>query len=462
MNNDTLMAISPIDGRYHRKVAALTEIVSEYGLMKYRLTIEARWLLHLVHHTPTIKLTHIEQTSILNDIVDQFSINDAEKIKTIEQTTRHDVKAVEYFLRDTLSQYHTLAPLLPFIHFACTSEDINNLAYGLMFTDARTVALSELNTLQMQLDTMAQSHCDASMLSRTHGQAASPTTMGKEIRNTYHRLSHQLQHLSSLPIFGKFNGAVGNYNAHAAAFPTIDWPQVCQHFVESLGLSFNHHTTQIEPHDNLAECLHTLTRINTILIDFARDIWHYISLNYFTQHKAPGQVGSSTMPHKINPIDFENAEGNLGIANALATHLATKLPISRLQRDLSDSTVLRNLGVIFAHSVLAYQSLQAGLNKLSLNQAALQQDLAAHWEVIAEPIQTVLRAHGFHDAYEQLKSFSQGKAIDQQQIQEFIAGLSIPDSEKQRLAALTPDNYTGLAASLAQQDTYDDSHDATR
>ena len=451
MNISPLFSISPLDGRYHNKVNTLREIVSEYGLIRYRYQIEIEWLITLikaqvvpVDSTNTI----IEKLNLLNK---HFNQDTAHTIKEIEKTTNHDVKAVEYALQQQLSEDSQLKPLLPFIHFACTSEDINNLAYGLMLKDCKNLLLDNLIPILQFLKTKAHQYANLSMLSRTHGQAASPTTLGKEWANVLARLQRQHQQIQQISILGKCNGAVGNYNAHMVSHPNIHWPTVVKQFIETLGLEFNPYTTQIEPHDSLAECLHCLSRINTILIDFCRDNWHYISLSYFTLKKVDSEVGSSTMPHKINPIDFENAEGNFGIANALASHLANKLPISRLQRDLTDSTVLRNLGSVFGYSVLGCHSLLKGLNKLQANEHIIATDLNQHWEVLAEPIQTVLRAHGVTDAYEQLKVLTRGAQISEEKITDFIQSLNLPKSAQSTLMALTPQNYIGLAASLARE-----------
>lgn len=451
MNLSPLFSISPLDGRYHNKVNTLREIASEYGLIRYRYQIEIQWLITLIE-AQVIPVdsagTIIEKLHHLNN---HFNQDNANTIKTIEATTNHDVKAVEYALQQQLSDDSQLKPLLPFIHFACTSEDINNLAYGLMLKDCQNVIHNSLSPILTFLKNQAHQHADLSMLSRTHGQAASPTTLGKEWANVLARLQRQHQQMKKISILGKCNGAVGNYNAHIVSHPNINWPAIVKQFIETLGLEFNPYTTQIEPHDSLAECMHCLSRINTILIDFCRDSWHYISLNYFTLKKVDSEVGSSTMPHKINPIDFENAEGNFGIANALATHLANKLPISRLQRDLSDSTVLRNLGSVFGYSILGFHSLLKGLNKLQANDSIITADLNQHWEVLAEPIQTVLRAHGVADAYEQLKALTRGAQINAELIADFIQSLNLPKPAQSTLMSLTPQNYTGLAATLAKE-----------
>lgn len=454
MQNLSLTALSPLDGRYRNKLADLPEIASEYGLMRYRLMIEIHWLLTLANLPDFTHLPRIDKPSqqFLQSILNDFNLAAAEQIKSIERVTNHDVKAIEYFLQEKLAGHPQLKAYIPFIHFGCTSEDINNLAYGLMLADIRQRVLSPaMHGIIQQLSSLAKQHADLPMLARTHGQPASPTTLGKELANVIVRLNRQLQTWETLPILGKFNGAVGNFNAHTAAAPAVDWIAVTTAFISSLGLTPNLFTTQIEPHDFLAELLQTLQRFNTILIDLNRDIWGYISLGYFGQKKSEHEVGSSTMPHKINPIDFENSEGNLGIANALAGHLAEKLPVSRWQRDLTDSTVLRNLGTVAGYSLIAYQAILKGLQKLTVNSAQIQQDLNHHWEILAEPIQTVLRRHGMADAYERLKSLTRGRNIDQKMLYHFIEELPLPDKIKQELQALTPAQYIGYAAKLANQ-----------
>jgi len=449
----TLLALSPLDGRYADKVAALRPIFSEYGLIKARVEVEIEWLLALaaMPEISELKPFSAEAISRLRALVTNFSTDDAAQVKAFEQTTNHDVKAVEYFIRQACQTDVELAPAVEFIHFACTSEDINNLAYGLMLSQARSNTLMALDSLIHSLKNMVQHYASQPMLSRTHGQTASPTTLGKEIANVQARLQRQRHQLSQVELSGKINGAVGNYNAHVIAYPNIDWPHFCQQFVESLGLAFNPYTTQIEPHDGIAEISHALVRINTILIDLCRDIWGYISLGYFTQKLKAGEVGSSTMPHKVNPIDFENAEGNFGIANALFEHFAAKLPISRWQRDLSDSTVLRSLGTAFGHTLVALQSLAKGLNKLIINPHRLEEDLDHAWEVLAEAVQTVMRRQRLPDPYQQLKQFTRGKAMDAHTLRGFIESLPLPEEDKQRLLALTPATYTGLATCLAQK-----------
>ena len=449
-----LYALSPIDGRYSEKTQILSSYASEAALMKYRLTIEIEWLIFLSEQTEIIEIiTFTDQQKLrLRFIASQFSTEDALEIKSLEKTTQHDVKAIEYFLKNKLRADHEFTPYLEFIHFACTSEDINNIAYALMLKDMRKHVLTpNIDLLLKILKEFAHQTADLAMLARTHGQPATPTTLGKEFANVIARLQRQHTLLNDVKITAKMNGATGNFNAHHCAYPTLDWLSASQKFIERLDLSYNAYTTQIEPHDYIAEYSHALIRINTILIDFSRDIWGYISLDYFKQTKKPGEVGSSTMPHKINPIDFENAEGNLGLANALFNFFAEKLPISRWQRDLSDSTVLRNLGVAVAHSLLAYGSLQAGLKKLTVNSDKISQELSQHWEVLTEAIQTVLRKHGVQNPYEQLKEFSQGKVITQHDVNHLIEKLELPYAVKQQLIQLTPSTYTGLAEILAKK-----------
>ena len=453
MPASTLSALSPLDGRYAAKVAALRPLLSEFGLMHRRVRVEVEWLIALsdagLDSFPPLSTG---TRSALRERVDAFSEADAEAIKAIERTTNHDVKAVEYWLRDCLARYPELAGTESFIHFACTSEDINNTSHALMLKAARAdVLLPALDGLVLRLAAMAHAHADVAMLSRTHGQTASPTTVGKEIANVVARLGAARTKVAEVALLAKMNGAVGNYNAHLEACPQVDWPALAREVVETrLGLHFNPYTTQIEPHDAIAELFDALVRTHTILIDLARDIWGYVSLGYFKQRAVAGEIGSSTMPHKVNPIDFENAEGNLGLANALLTHMSQKLPISRFQRDLTDSTVLRNMGVALGHAVLAYDSLARGLDKLEVNRAALDADLDAAWEVLAEPIQTVMRRHRLPDAYEQLKALTRGRAITREAIRSFVESLDIPADDKARLLALTPATYTGLAARLAR------------
>lgn len=449
-----LTALSPLDGRYGQKTEQLRTIVSEYGLIYYRLCVEIDWLvaLSLQPEIQAVPKLSTDEKKILEGIKSAFDEHEAARVKAIEKETNHDVKAIEYYLREQLSHHATLSTLIPFIHFGCTSEDINNLAYALMIkTSCHEVILPTLSKLSHQIDAMACAYANTPMLSRTHGQPATPTTLGKELKNFVFRLNRQQKQFAQVDILGKWNGAVGNYNAQYVAYPNINWPVFAKQFVESLGLTFNPYTTQIEPHDFLAEIFDTFTRFNHILIDFSRDIWSYISLNYFKQKTIANEVGSSTMPHKVNPIDFENAEGNLGIANALATHLSHKLPISRFQRDLTDSTVLRNIGTVFGYALVAYQSLSKGINKLSANDAAIIQDLDQHWEILAEPIQTVMRCYGIADAYEQLKKLTRGEKITAATIKDYIEQLDIPQEAKSVLIKLTPTNYLGHAVALAEE-----------
>ncbi len=448
-----LRALSPADGRYADKVDGLRDIFSEYGLIRYRVLVEVRWLQCLADESsvPELEPLSTVMKDVLNNIVDDFSLDDAERVKAIEATTNHDVKAVEYFIREKLGNGPETGPLKDFLHFACTSEDINNLAYALMLREARSAALlPQMREVRNKLRTLATEHADLPMLSRTHGQTASPTTLGKEIANVVARLQRAQQQFQAVEIRGKFNGAVGNFNAHAIAYPDADWPGISARFVESLGVNQNAHTTQIEPHDWTAEYAHSLVRYNTILIDLCRDIWAYISLGYFTQKVARDEVGSSTMPHKVNPIDFENAEGNLGLSNALFGHFAQKLPVSRWQRDLTDSTVQRNLGVAAAYLVIALQSLQKGLGKLQVNSAAIAADVDNAWEVLAEAVQTVMRRYGIPEPYEKLKALTRGQPVTKELLTDFIGTLEIPADEKQRLLDLTPQAYTGLATQLAK------------
>ena len=448
MELNELTAISPVDGRYGSKTAAFRDLFSEYGLIKHRVLVEVRWFQALADHSAISEVPELDNDAlnILNSIVDDFSLSDADRIKTIERTTNHDVKAVEYFLKEKIQGNATLEASSEFLHFACTSEDINNLSHGLMLKAGRDdILLPAMDEIIENLSAQAQEFASQPMLSRTHGQTASPTTVGKELANVVYRLRIQRDHVANTQIYGKANGAVGNYNAHYSAYPEIDWPDFSQKFIESIGLNINPFTIQIEPHDYMAEMFDAISRFNTILIDLSRDIWSYISNAYFKQKTVAGEIGSSTMPHKVNPIDFENAEGNLGIANALFNHLSLKLPISRWQRDLTDSTVLRNLGVGFAHSLIAYQSLLKGLNKLEVNADVIEADLNASWEVLAEPIQTVMRRYGIENPYEKLKELTRGKAITQQAFQDFILTLDIPDDARENLLKLTPLNYIGNA-----------------
>ncbi len=452
MELSSLSAISPIDGRYASKTLVLRPIFSEFGLIKKRVFVEIRWLQFLSALPDIVELQQLRDfNNFLLNLVDNFSVEDAQRVKDIERTTNHDVKAVEYFIREKIADYPELGAMSEFIHFACTSEDINNLAYALMLREARSeVILPKMEAVLTALTKLAEQYADIPMLSRTHGQPASPTTVGKEIANVAFRLHRQREQVAQIPLMGKFNGAVGNYNAHLAAYPNLNWADIAQQFVTQLGLAWNPYTTQIEPHDYMAELFDALARFNTVLIDFCRDTWSYISLGYFKQKTVAGEVGSSTMPHKVNPIDFENAEGNLGIANALFSHLATKLPISRWQRDLTDSTVLRNLGVSMAHSLIAYESCLKGIGKLEVNRSLIEADLNQAWEVLAEPIQTVMRRYGVAHAYESLKELTRGHGIDKASLQTFIAQLPIPEDEKTRLLKLMPATYTGNAVAQAQ------------
>lgn len=453
MDLSSLTAVSPIDGRYGAKTAALREVFSEYGLIKRRVLVEVRWLQCLAAHPGIAEVPALSPSAnqALEAILADFAEVDARRIKDIESTTNHDVKAVEYFLKERFAGNAELEAIAEFVHFACTSEDINNLSHALMLRDGiHGVLLPEMQGIIAALVRLAQDTATAAMLSRTHGQTASPTTMGKEIANVVARLAKQQQSVADVAYLGKINGAVGNYNAHLSAYPDIDWQETAEAFVTSLGLSWNPYTTQIEPHDYMAELFDAIARFNTILIDFDRDIWSYISLGYFKQRTIAGEVGSSTMPHKVNPIDFENSEGNLGLANALLQHLAAKLPISRWQRDLTDSTVLRNMGVGAGYSLIAYQASMKGIGKLQLNEQRLAEDLDNSWEVLAEPIQTVMRRYGIEKPYEKLKQLTRGQDMDKTVIQEFVMQLDIPDTAKQELLALTPASYIGNAISQAR------------
>ncbi len=452
MTFDNLTSISPIDGRYSDKTSPLKAIFSEFGLIKYRLLVEVRWLEAMSNnqHISEVPKFSPQSNAALLAIADNFSLEDAKSIKEIERTTNHDVKAVEYFLKEKVSSIPELQKVSEFIHFACTSEDINNLSHALMLENGRLVLLEEMNVTLSLITKLAKDNAEVAMLSRTHGQTASPTTLGKEMANFSYRLSRQIDQLSAVQIMGKFNGAVGNFNAHISAYPEIDWQNVSKDFIEKLGINFAPYSSQIESHDYIAEYFHALNRFNTILIDFCRDIWGYISLGYFTQKTIEGEIGSSTMPHKVNPIDFENAEGNLGLAIAVGDHFATKLPISRWQRDLTDSTVLRNLGVSCAHSLISYASICKGIGKLEINESKLTEDLDKAWEVLAEPIQTVMRRYGVENPYEKLKDLTRGKQIDSKIIDDFINTLEIPAEAKEELRKLTPMNYIGNAINLAR------------
>jgi adenylosuccinate lyase len=449
----SLTNLSPVDGRYAGKVEALRPILSEYGLIRYRVLVEIRWLQALSREPAIAEVPPLGNVASqhLEAIIAEFSESDAERVKAIERTTNHDVKAVEYFLKERIAGVSELVRVSEFIHFACTSEDINNLAYALMLREARAaVLLPQMDGLIAIITGMAHTFAGQPMLSRTHGQPATPTTVGKEFANVAVRLRRQRERLAAVELLGKINGAVGNYNAHSVAYPEVDWPRFARDFVASLGLEFNPYTIQIEPHDYIAEFFHALSRFNTALLDFDRDVWGYISLGFFRQKTVAGEVGSSTMPHKVNPIDFENSEGNLGIANALMAHLAEKLPISRWQRDLTDSTVLRNIGVGIAHTVIALDATRKGLSKLQLNPEVLEADLDANWEVLAEPIQTVMRRHGIANPYEKLKELTRGQRVTPDELRAFVSALDIPDDAKRRLLELTPRTYTGQAETLAR------------
>jgi adenylosuccinate lyase len=452
MKVSPLRALSPTDGRYAGKVNGLRDIFSEYGLIRYRVLVEVRWLQCLADDKGIPELAPLSPVmkDVLNHIVDDFSLDDAERVKAIEATTNHDVKAVEYFIRERLGDGPETPALKDFLHFACTSEDINNLAYALMLRAARSeVLVPMMRDLRARLRAMAHDYAGQPMLSRTHGQTASPTTLGKELANVVARLDRTQQQFRDVEIRGKFNGAVGNFNAHAIAYPDVDWPAMSRRFVESLGLDPNPYTTQIEPHDWMAEYAQALMRFNTILLDFCRDTWGYISLGYFRQKVASNEVGSSTMPHKVNPIDFENAEGNLGLANAMLDHFAQKLPVSRWQRDLTDSTVQRNFGVAAGYVVIALQSLLKGLGKLEVDAERLLADVDGAWEVLAEAVQTVMRRYGVPEPYEQLKALTRGRPVTRELLREFVTSLDIPETEKQRLLELAPAAYVGLAERLA-------------
>lgn len=447
-----LMALSPLDGRYAARTAALRLLFSEFGLIRRRVEVEIHWLLALSAHPQITEVPPFTAATraTLHDIITRFSETDAQRIKEIEATINHDVKAVEYFLKERTRGNAEIARCSEFIHFGCTSEDISNLAYGLILKEARAqVVLPRMDRLIAALKDLATRFADQAMLARTHGQPASPTTLGKEMANFAYRLGRARRRCARVELLGKINGAVGNYNAHLAAYPEVNWTAVAKGFVEKLGLAWNPYTTQIEPHDYVAELLDALAAFNTVLIDFSRDVWGYIALGYFRQRAVGGEVGSSTMPHKVNPVDFENAEGNLGLANALCTHLSAKLPISRWQRDLTDSTVLRNLGVAFGHALLAYDSCLKGIGRIEADVERMQRDLEDNWEVLAEAVQTVMRRHGVPEPYEKLKQLTRGRVVDRAALHTFIRGLDIPDEAKQELLALTPAGYTGNAAAQA-------------
>lgn len=454
MNNSTLNAISPIDGRYADKAAELRPLFSERGLIRQRVRVEALWLKALAAEPGIVELRGLpaEALTVLDALAAELTDAEAAEVKRIERETNHDVKAIEYFVKSRLDAVPAWRSRREFVHFACTSEDINNLSYALMLREARDlVLLPRLDTLLGRLRTLAHANADVPMMSRTHGQPATPTTLGKEIANFIYRLSQQRTRFAAVTIAGKINGAVGNFNAHRVAYPQVEWLRLGQRFVESLGLTWNPYTTQIEPHDWMAEYFDALARLDTVFIDLCRDMWGYISLGYFRQRALAGEVGSSTMPHKVNPIDFENAEGNLGLANALLRFLADKLPVSRWQRDLTDSTVLRNVGVAVSHALIAWRSIERGLERVDVDPARLAEDLDANWELLAEPIQTVMRRFGVENAYEQLKSLTRGQRIDAESLRRFVAGLAIPEEAKQALLELAPQGYLGYARELARK-----------
>ncbi|QGX38250.1 adenylosuccinate lyase [Permianibacter aggregans] len=453
MELSALTAISPVDGRYASKTSALRPIFSEYGLIRYRVIVEIRWLQALAQEAgiPEVPAFSAQANSLLDELARTFSLEDAQRVKDIEKTTNHDVKAVEYLLKEMVAGNAEIAKISEFIHFACTSEDINNLSYALMLHDAREeVLLPIMDRLIGAIRDLAVRYADIPLMSRTHGQPASPTTLGKEMANVVARLRRQREQFANVAILGKINGAVGNYNAHLSAYPDVDWQAFAKNFIEKLGLQQNPFTTQIEPHDWNAEYFHSLIRFNTILLDFDRDVWGYIALGHFKQKTVAGEIGSSTMPHKVNPIDFENSEGNLGIANAILDHLAMKLPVSRWQRDLTDSTVLRTIGTGVAHALIAYESSLKGIGKLEVNEKSLADELNDNWEVLAEPIQTVMRRYGVEKPYEKLKELTRGKKIDAAAMQAFVDGLDIPDEAKARLKAMTPASYIGNADTQAK------------
>ncbi|EIC85381.1 adenylosuccinate lyase [Serratia sp. M24T3] len=454
MELSSLTAVSPVDGRYGDKVSALRSIFSEFGLLKFRVQVEVRWLQKLATcaEIKEVPAFDADANAFLDQLVANFDEKDAQRIKDIEKTTNHDVKAVEYFLKEKVADIPALHAVSEFIHFACTSEDINNLSHALMLQTARQdVVLPYWLKIVDSLKALAHQYRDIPLLSRTHGQPATPSTIGKELANVAYRMDRQVKQLQQVEILGKINGAVGNYNAHIVAYPEVDWHQFSEEFVTSLGITWNPYTTQIEPHDYIAELFDCVARFNTILIDFDRDIWGYIALNHFKQKTIAGEIGSSTMPHKVNPIDFENSEGNLGLANAVLGHLASKLPVSRWQRDLTDSTVLRNLGVGLGYALIAYQATMKGISKLEVNEANLVGELDRNWEVLAEPIQTVMRRYGIEKPYEKLKELTRGKRVDAQGMQVFIDSLELPEEEKVRLKAMTPANYIGRATTMVDE-----------
>jgi len=451
MELNALTAISPVDGRYGARTTELRDIFSEYGLIKYRVTVEVRWLQQMatIAGIAEVPALSAQANALLNSIVDNFSLADAQRVKDIERTTNHDVKAVEYLLKEKVAGDAELAAISEFIHFACTSEDINNLSHALMLHDARSqVLLPLMDQLLAAIKDLAVRYKTMPMMARTHGQPASPTTLGKEMANVYIRLKRQRDQVAAVQLLGKFNGAVGNYNAHLSAYPQLDWHQISEQFVTSLGISWNPFTTQIEPHDYIAELFDAVARFNTILLDFDRDVWGYIALGHFKQKTIAGEIGSSTMPHKVNPIDFENSEGNLGVANAIFQHLASKLPVSRWQRDLTDSTVLRNLGVGFGYTLIAYHATLKGISKLEVNETSLLTELDQNWELLAEPVQTVMRRYGIEKPYEKLKELTRGKRVSSADMAVFIDNLALPDAVKAELKQLRPDNYIGAAIAL--------------
>ena len=453
MSLDPLLAVTALDGRYRSKVQPLAAALSEFGLLHARVEVECRWFMTLAAADGIAELTALTepQQAAVSAIYESFDVDDAASIKALERTTNHDVKAVEYFVKEKIGAIDGLADRIEFVHFACTSEDINNLSHALMLIRARAVLTPVVGRLIGEINALAEAHANLPMLSRTHGQPASPTTLGKEMANVRARLQRQADAIENLEALGKMNGAVGNYNAHVSAYPEVDWPVLSRSFVESLGLTHNPFTTQIEPHDYVAEWFHAFMRFNQIVLDFDRDIWSYISIDYFKQRKVEGETGSSTMPHKVNPIDFENSEGNLGLANALLEHMASKLPVSRWQRDLSDSTVLRNMGAALGHCLVAYESTLKGLSRLEVNEAVITADLLDRWEVLAEAVQTVMRRYGAEEPYEQLKRLTRGQQMDQALYREVLAGLDIPAAARAELEALTPATYLGLAAGLVTE-----------
>ena len=452
MKSENLLSISPLDGRYIDSVKELRTITSEFGLIKYRVTVEIKWFIHLSNIAKIKELPklNIKEHKYLADLVDNFDINDARRIKTIEKQTNHDVKAVEYFLKEKFKKIKKLDKYSEFIHFACTSEDINNLSYALMIKDASSITKSSISLIEKKLKTLSNKYANDSMLSRTHGQNATPTTMGKEFANFYHRMKKVSLELEHHTMTGKMNGAVGNYNAHHVAYPNLDWEKIAKAFIKSLGLDFNSHTTQVEPKDTIALLLSDFVKLNNILIDLSRDIWGYISLGYFSQKLKQGEVGSSTMPHKVNPIDFENAEGNFGMANANLTHISNTVTISRWQRDLTDSTIMRNVGSCFGYMMIALNSLSKGLNKLEINKLKLNSDLEDSWEVLTEAIQTIIRKNNIPNGYELMKDLSRGKKINQGDLEKFISNMDVPTEEKTRLLKLTPSSYIGYASKLSK------------